>query len=115
MNVLDVMTKEDLMKAPDIRSDRNYGGYNLKPFFIKVHGRAMGGLGKPMIFDRNRVEAYLDALFGQAELARADRAEAVADTKKFIDQAVARVMPKATVTTIGSGQMRGRGGRVRAV
>lgn len=115
MNILDVITKEDLMKPPDIRDDRNYGGYNLKSYFIKVHGRAMGGLGKPMIFDRNRVEAYLDGLFGKAEIERADRAEAIADTKKFIDQAVARVMTKATITTIGSGQMRGRGGRVRAV
>lgn len=114
MNILDVMTKKDLMKAPEIRGDRNYGGYNLTAYFIKVHGRAMSGLGKPMIFDRNRVEAYLNKLFGKA-LERADRAEVVADTKRFIDQAVARVMPKVTVTTIGSGQMRGRGGRVRAV
>lgn len=113
MNILDVMTKKDLMKPPEIRTDRNYGGYNLTAYFIKMHGRAMGGFAKPMIFDRNRVEAYLDDLFGQAERIRAEQAERDGQIKRSVDDAIARVRSLTAVKTTGPGQMLGRGGRVR--
>ncbi len=112
MNILDVMTKEDLKKRPEIRDGRNYGGYNLRAGFIKVHGRAMGGFAKPMIFDRKRVEAYLDEFFGQAERERAEKAEKAAQIKNAVDAAISNVRFMKAINS-GPGKMMGKGGRVR--
>lgn len=113
MNILCVMTKKDLMKPPDIHDGRNYGGYNLTAYFIKIHGRAMGGFSKPMIFDRNRVETYLDGLFGQAEQLRAEGKERESLVQAAVDTAIERARSMTAVKRVGPGQMQLRGGRQR--
>ncbi len=116
MNLLDVVTKKDLMKPSEIRDGRNYGGYNLKPHFIKMHGRLMGGIGKPMIFDRNRVEAYLDRLFGQQEHARSINKERDGVIKIAIDRAIDVVRRDAhSINPSREIKILGNGGRQKGV
>lgn len=48
MKTLDVLTKAEVMDA-----------YSLSAHFLRKHGREMGGVGRPMLFAREHVEAFL--------------------------------------------------------
>jgi hypothetical protein len=97
----------DVLFAEDMKRD-----YGCSPYFLRQHGRAMGGYGKPMRWHRDVVERYLVALATAAERKRIDAKEMVRAAKDFIDSRVCSI--KSAASASGQvGQIKVRGGKGR--
>ena len=101
MKTLDVLTKQELTKE-----------YKLRPNYIKQHAAAMGGHGKPLLFDRERVELYLREQFWGELAEREGKAERSRDLKEFIDQRVRSIQSAASTRAVNvPAELNWRGGR----
>ena len=96
---LDILTKEELKVE-----------YKLTDGYLRIHGRAMGGHGKPMIFDRELVELYLREQIWGERLEEEAKKAAAEDLKAFIEGKVRSIQSAATAKAV-SGEMKGRGGK----
>jgi hypothetical protein len=77
MKTLDVLNKQDLQQE-----------YKLSLAFIKRHSRDMGGIGKPMVFDRELVEMFLREMMTDRIRTDAASKQRVNELKSYIDRKV---------------------------
>lgn len=97
MKTLDVLNRKELRKE-----------YRLSRAFIKQHDALLGGIGKPRIYDRSRVEMVLREMMD--ERAKAQRPTGNAPNVEWLRR---RVVGGADVVVPLSapGRIQGRGGR----
>lgn len=99
MKTLDMLTKDDLKTQ-----------YHLSMAFIKRHAKDMGGIGKPLVFDRELVELFLRDQMTEGLRRDALSSSGSADLKRYVDQKIEHARHR--ILGSGPGQILGTGGRV---
>lgn len=100
MKTLDSITRQHLKNE-----------YNLTEAFIKRHGREMGGIGKPMIWDREQVELFLRERMWAERLKKEEMDERARAMKDGIDRII---WSARKAVAVDAREIIGRGGRGRA-
>ncbi len=103
-------TIEVLLKA-DMKRD-----YKCTVWFLRQHGKAMGGYGKPMRWHRDVVERYLADIATAQERKRKEADQLLEAQKQFINGLIRKTKDADSASTIGPGRMgsiMGRGGKGR--
>lgn len=98
MKTLEMLTKNDLQTQ-----------YKLSMAFIKRHAVDMGGIGKPLVFDRELVELFLRDCMTVKMRRDALSSAGVADLKRYIEQKVEHTRHR--IIGDGVGEILGNGGR----
>jgi hypothetical protein len=100
MKLLDMLDKDDLKRE-----------YKLAGAFIKRHTREMGGFGKPLTFERSRVEAFLQQVMDERQ-APVKPVQSIPDIGMMRRQVVGG--PDEFIPVSAPGRILGKGGKGRA-